>query len=107
MFCKNCGAEINDKAVVCVKCGCAVENTPSTNKPTLNGSPKDWLTTLLLCFFLGSFGAHRFYVGKMGTAIAMLLTCGGCGIWTIIDFIMICVGNFTDNDGKVISNNRG
>ena len=102
MYCSNCGAEINDKAVVCVKCGCAV-NRPAT-PATVDGSSKDWLVTLLLCFFLGYLGIHRFYVGKTGTGIAQLLTCGGCGIWALIDFITIIMGNFTDAEGKFIKN---
>lgn len=63
---------------------------------------KDWLITLLLCIFVGSLGVHRFYVGKIGTGVLMLLTFGGCGIWTIIDLIMIIVGKFQDNEGNVI-----
>lgn len=68
-------------------------------------SEKEWLTTLLLCLFLGSLGGHRFYTGKIGTGILQLITLGGCGIWTIIDLIMILTGKFTDKDGNEITNN--
>ena len=104
MFCSNCGAEVNDNAIVCVKCGCAVARFPQ--KVDVNASSKDWIATLLLCFFLGSLGVHRFYVGKVGTGILQLITLGGCGIWYLIDFILIAVGNFTDGEGKRIVNNR-
>lgn len=67
-------------------------------------SEKDWIVTLLLCIFLGNLGIHRFYAGKTGTGILQLLTLGGCGIWTIIDFVMILVGKFTDKDGNAITN---
>ena len=59
---------------------------------------------LLLCFFLGSLGVHRFYVGKIVTGILQLLTLGGCGIWVLVDFIMILVGRFTDANGNPIKN---
>ena len=61
-------------------------------------SEKGFVPTLLLCFFLGGLGVHRFYVGKVGTGILMLLTLGGLGIWTIIDFIVIACGNFKDKN---------
>lgn len=57
----------------------------------------------LLCFFLGVFGAHRFYVGKVGTGILQLITIGGLGLWTLFDFILIIVGAFTDSDGNKIT----
>jgi TM2 domain len=63
-------------------------------------SPKSRLVALLLCIFLGSLGVHRFYVGKIGTGILMLLTLGGLGIWTVIDLIFVAVGSFTDSEGR-------
>ena len=67
-------------------------------------SEKDWLVTLLLCLFLGGIGVHRFYAGKIGTGILQLITLGGCGIWTLIDFIMILTGNCKENEGYAITN---
>ncbi len=66
-------------------------------------SDKLLLPAVLLCFFLGTFGAHRFYVGKTGTAILMIVTVGGFGIWTLIDFIMLLVSKFTDKDGRLLT----
>ena len=71
----------------------------------MEGQKKDWLVTLLLCLFLGGIGVHRFYTGKIGTGILQLITAGGCGIWTLIDLIMIITGNFTDANGNKITNN--
>ena len=62
-------------------------------------SPKSRLVALLLCFFLGTLGIHRFYVGKIGTGILMLITLGVFGIWTFIDLIIIIVGAFKDKQG--------
>jgi TM2 domain-containing membrane protein YozV len=67
-------------------------------------SEKGFVATLLLCFFLGAFGVHRFFVGKIGTGILMLITFGGLGIWTLIDFVMIACGKFKDNQGLPIKN---
>jgi TM2 domain-containing membrane protein YozV len=63
-------------------------------------SDKAWLTTLILAGVAGGFGVHRFYVGKIGTGIAMLLTFGGCGIWWVIDMVMILTNKFTDAQGR-------
>lgn len=65
-------------------------------------SDKNYLATLLFCLFLGSFGVHRFYVGKIGTGLLMLITFGGLAIWTLIDFIMIVCGAFRDKQGFLI-----
>jgi hypothetical protein len=67
-------------------------------------SPKSRLAAALLCFFLGVLGIHRFYVGKVGTGILMLVTLGLFGIWALVDFIIILVGSFKDKDDRVLSN---
>lgn len=50
---------------------------------------KSVAATWLLWLFLGEFGAHRFYLGRVGTGIAMLLTLGGLFIWALVDAFLI------------------
>ena len=97
MFCNSCGKEVSDSAVSCPNCGHPFKKVDE------NASPKSRTATLLLCFFFGILGVHRFYVGKVGTGIIQLLTLGGLGIWALIDFIMIICGSFKDKSGKIIS----
>jgi len=68
-------------------------------------SDKSNTVALLFCFFLGFLGIHRFYVGKIGTGVLMLLTLGGLGIWNLIDFIIIVMQKFEDSDGNTLSFN--
>ena len=65
-------------------------------------SQKGFVPTLVLAILLGGLGIHRFYVGKIGTGILMILTLGGFGIWALIDIIMIAVGSFKDKAGLPI-----
>lgn len=93
IFCTTCGNKMARTAAACPKCG-----APNTSASPQT-SEKGFLPAVLLCFFFGVFGFHRFYVGKIGTGILQLLTLGGLGIWSFIDFIMILVGNFKDSNG--------
>lgn len=65
-------------------------------------SVKSRAIAFILCLFLGVLGFHRFYVGKAGTGLLLLITCGGFGIWWIIDLIMIFFGSFTDKGGNFV-----
>ncbi len=65
-------------------------------------SNKNKWVTLALCVFLGFFGAHRFYVGKVGTGVLYIFTAGGLGFGWIIDMVMICCNKFTDSTGAVV-----
>ena len=76
----------------------AAAATPAV--PVRTTSDKIILPAFLLAFFFGVFGAHRFYVGKIGTAFAQLFTFGACGIWSTIDWILLLCKVFTDSEGK-------
>lgn len=62
-------------------------------------SSRKILPAFLMCFFLGCFGIHRFYVGKIGTGVLQILTLGGLGIWAFVDLIMLACGVFSDKEG--------
>ena len=69
-----------------------------------NVSDRSRLVAFLLCWFLGYLGIHRFYVGKTGTGILYLLTVGIFGIGIFIDWIVILVGGFKDDQGRTLTN---
>jgi TM2 domain-containing membrane protein YozV len=142
IFCSNCGTQNRAGAVVCSKCGARMganqpapapqyaapppqytappvaAPAPQYAAPVTGVSTKSRLVAGLLCFFLGSVGAHRFYTGKTGTAIAQLIlsivgyatlifvvgtvVLSAVGIWVLVDFIMILVGKFKDKNGLLL-----
>ena len=94
-YCQSCGTIIDIAAPVCPHCGSRLPAPPGFYE-----SEKTILPAFLLAMFLGPFGAHRFYVGKIGTAILQIVTLGGLGIWVLIDIIFIVTGNFKDKQGQ-------
>jgi hypothetical protein len=66
-------------------------------------STKQYVTTLLLSFFLGGLGVDRFYLGYTGMGVGKLLTLGGCGIWSLVDFILIAMRKVTDSQGNPLA----
>lgn len=124
MYCRTCGKEINDNAAVCVGCGVPPKkgtgHCPNCGAGTVSAQElctqcgvkinkatggKDWLAALLLCIFFGALGVHRFYTGHITTGIIQLLTLGGCGIWALIDLILIITGSFKDIEGNDLIRN--
>lgn len=131
MFCRNCGNEMADNAAVCVNCGvaagqgvnfchnCGANTNPNANvctqcgvalsQPVPAGEQKSKLVAGILGILLGSVGAHNFYLGNTGKAVAQLLisllTCGACApisaIWGLVEGIMILTGSI-DKDSKGI-----
>lgn len=127
-FCLHCGEKIDKDCVICPKCGKQVAQIGSSEKSIIINnnnnniatssasavannvgysnaiSPKSRLITLLLCIFLGILGVHRFYVGKIGTGILMILLMFVYigEIWLLVDFILIIIGSFTDKNGLKI-----
>ncbi len=112
-FCKYCASKIPEDAVLCTNCGRQVEElknnssqpnivinndnssvNTNVNKNTVSasmhcGRAKNKWVSLLLCIFLGFFGAHKFYEGKIGMGIIYLFTGGLFCIGLIIDFFAL------------------
>lgn len=112
-FCKHCGKKINEAAVICPHCGCQVETLrqdAATAQPNIviNNSnantntntnintgyvvakkPKNKWVAVLLCLFLGLWGGHKFYEGKIGMGILYMFTAGLFGIGLIVDLISL------------------
>lgn len=62
-------------------------------------STREFMIAVILSFFLGGLGVDRFYVGHTGLGVAKLLTCGGLGIWSLIDLILFAMNKIKDDKG--------
>lgn len=96
--CPNCGAEIDAEATRCYVC----QKWLPQESANVDDRPPEFLATLLFAWFLGCFGVHRFYTGNIPIGVAQFLTLGGCGIWSYIDFILICFNKFKDGKGRYL-----
>jgi TM2 domain-containing membrane protein YozV len=98
VYCHQCGAALSANDRFCRQCGANFAPASSA----VNASDKSRLVALLLCFFLGVLGLHRFYVGKIGTGILWLLTFGFVGIGVLVDLILIVAGEFKDKERRKV-----
>ena len=80
-YCIECGVLINIKAEICPKCGVRQQLLATPLSAEIVEQRNKWITCLLLCWFLGVLGVHRFYSGHTALGVLQLLTLGGCGIW--------------------------
>ncbi|MBS7297715.1 MAG: zinc-ribbon domain-containing protein [Eubacteriales bacterium] len=127
MYCKNCGEQLNDNQVICVKCGvkvgdgshycsnCGKEITPNAevcmncgvsakkSKEYLNGQDK--IVLILVCIFLGGFGIHNFIMGETKRGIFRIIMSFFCGLGTIfalIDLVKIATDTYVVDHDKLI-----
>ncbi|HHW28566.1 MAG TPA: NINE protein [Syntrophomonadaceae bacterium] len=124
MYCRNCGKEIAEQAVICISCGCSplagkkyCQNCAAETDPSavvcvkcgvklatrLSAGNKSKIVAGILGILLGGLGIHRFYLGYIGIGIIQiivtLVTFGFGAIWGFIEGILILVGTI-DKDAQ-------
>lgn len=91
MYCRQCGRQIPDEAVICVFCGVATNRAAVTIDP----EAKSKIAYVLLGIFLGLFGIHNFYAGYTGKAVAQLLI-AVLLCWTVVAPIIVFIWCIVD-----------
>ena len=105
MICPNCGKENPDDAYFCPECGAALKNLAADPQavvpPVKKEEPYPFRSkkvAVILCLFLGWCGIHRFYVGKYGTGIFYMFTCGGFFLGWFLDLFNLFCDSFRDKN---------
>jgi len=97
---KGSGLSVGEKVALKLNRKKISKNLVNVANSTTVAGGKSQLTAVLLCFFLGFLGIHRFYLGYTWQGIVQLLTLGGLGIWSLIDFIRILTGSLQPKNGE-------
>lgn len=103
MFCQNCGKECAAEAKYCTGCGSLLNNgtavITAVDGPAAAVPRRELLVALILSIFFGHFGVDRFYLGYVGLGLLKVFTFGGCGVWWLVDIILIATRKLNDADG--------
>jgi len=103
MYCHKCGKEYLSDSKYCQNCGALLSGSTVVNSSTgeNKSSPRqrELIVALILSIFFGQIGVDRFYLGYVGLGLLKLFTFGGCGVWWLIDIILIATRKLPDSDG--------
>jgi TM2 domain-containing membrane protein YozV len=95
------GQKLSLKEKIALKIfGKKIQTISKTKDATAPKGDKSQTIAFILCWFLGSLGIHRFYLGYTWQGVVQLLTLGGCGIWVLIDWIRIIIGDLQPKGGS-------
>lgn len=127
-FCTTCGNAVQERDSFCARCGARTQAVPSLPTPVSSPNAQEqapaftawpaenapapredapgsrsFVSTWLFSWLLGFLGVDRFYLGQVGLGLGKLFTLGGCGIWWLIDLILVLAGVQRDVDGRRMS----